>query len=135
MDINNEIEEIKKVFEEYRHSFLAGSVEQFCAIWHDDGGMQIHPDAPPSVGMDQLRAMVESSLERFTFEIFDITLFETKMLGSGVGFGDGEFRYRLIEKSTGKPIETSGRFMTIVKKDSQGEWKILRDCYNYNPNP
>ncbi len=134
MDLNNDVKEIRKVFEAYRKSFLNGSVEQFCAIWHEDG-TQIHPDAPPSVGIEQLRAMVESSLEKFTFELFELTLFETQILGPGVGFGAGDFRYSLIEKATGKIIETPGRFMTIVKKDSKGEWKLLRDCYSYNSNP
>jgi uncharacterized protein (TIGR02246 family) len=46
-------------------------------------------------------------------------------LDSGIAYETGTYSYRYQEK--GKPVNEEGRYVTIWKRQSGGEWKIIMD--------
>jgi len=44
----------------------------------------------------------------------------------------GTYYKALTPKAGGAALVTDGKFLTILRKNADGQWKILRDCYNNN---
>jgi ketosteroid isomerase-like protein len=61
------------------------------------------------------------------------TLLETQVAGDWA-YDRGNYTLTVTPKS-GKPTETSGKYLTIYKRQPDGSWKIYRDISNSNNPP
>ena len=121
------MQQIQNVLETYLEARVAGDADLWLSIWDDDG-IQLFP-GQRAINLKELRKTTHS---RFTAipvnsaEIYtdDITVIE------GYAIAHGHF---LLERLVnGESVNFDGKFLTILKQQSDGTWKIFRDCSNSN---
>jgi len=106
------------------------------AAWlsqYDPTGIQMRPDNPAR-GRPELDAFVVSSWKA-RMDAFDtrmsITPLEVVVTGPWA-FSRGVYTQDLTAKSSGKVTHVDGKFLTVLKQQDDGSWKIFRDCFNSN---
>lgn len=123
---------IEKMAEAYRKAVLAGNAAAVGATYVRDA-VEMPPGCPPLKG--------RAAIERYYRELFAgpmrirdfaFTHLETASAGN-IGFTTGMYRRTLLPKS-GEPIEDSGSFVVIVKRDARG-WKSAYVIYNSDHPP
>lgn len=119
--------EIQKVLENYLEARVAGDADLWLSLW-DKGGVQLFPGARAN-DMDALRKVTAARFEAVAvtsakIDTDNITVVEDH------AFAHGHF---LIERVVdGSPVPFDGKFLTVLKRQADGAWKILRDCSNSN---
>jgi uncharacterized protein (TIGR02246 family) len=120
---------INAIWSTYVSSLEADDIDTWLSLWTEDG-VQMPPNEPPVIGKDQLRARNGGALEVFTVEI-DITNQEIEVTGDWA-FSRGVYTATFAPKDGSEPIPVDGKFMTILKREADGGWKIHRDIFNSN---
>jgi uncharacterized protein (TIGR02246 family) len=118
---------IAKVAEAYRKAVLAGDAAAVSTTYGREA-VEMPPGCPPLKG----RAAIEQHYRQLfggPIKITDFTFthLETATAGN-IGFTAGAYKRRLLPKS-GEPIEDSGSFVVIVRRDAHG-WKSAYVIYN-----
>ena len=121
---------INDIWERYAASLNAGDVSRWLDLWTEDG-VQMPPDEPAVVGKEQIRARNSAVLDQFTFNMEDITNLEVEESGN-LGFARGRFHATLTPKGGGDPLVVDGKYLTILRKQADGSWRIHRDAFNLN---
>jgi len=103
---------------------------------YDPQGIQMRPDNPAR-GRPELDAFVGTSWKA-RMEGFDtkmsITPLEIVVTGPWA-YSRGTYTQDLTSKGSGKLTHVDGKFLTILKQQTDGSWKIFRDCFNSNVPP
>ena len=122
------VAKVKEAFDNYAAAALDGDLESWISLW-SEYGRRMAPNAPVSVGVEQIRASVEPGFELFNFVEFDINTEEVQVLGDWA-YSHGAYSYSMMPKSGGDAIEDSGKFLTIFEKQDDGSWKIAVDSFS-----
>lgn len=120
---------IEDVWREYSASLNAGDLNRWMSLW-TEGGIQMPPGEPPLVGKNEIRARNEAVLDQFEFDI-SIANHEVETVGDWA-YSRGVYQATLTPKRGGQSIDVDGKYMTILKKQPDGSWKIHRDVFNSN---
>ena len=123
---------INAIWSTYVSSLEAGDIDAWLSLWTEDG-VQMPPNERPVIGKDQLRTRNGGALDVFAVEI-DITNQEVGVAGDWA-FSRGVYTATFAPKDGSEPIPVDGKFMTILKRQSDGGWKIYRDIFNSNVAP
>jgi uncharacterized protein (TIGR02246 family) len=123
---------VNAIWDQYASSLNAGDVDRYMALWADDA-MQLPPGSPPIVGKETLRAGLESEVDLFTFDMA-ITNEEVQVSGD-LAVARGTYTATVTPKDGGEAIPIDGKYMTLLKRQPDGSWKIYRDIYNSNVPP
>ncbi|MGA2764554.1 MAG: hypothetical protein ABSG17_14440 [Spirochaetia bacterium] len=103
---------------------------------YDAEGIQMRPESPAR-GRPELDAFVLKSWKS-RMDAFDtrmsITPLEIVVTGPWA-FSRGVYTQDLIAKDTEKTVHVDGKFLTILRQQNDGSWKIYRDCFNSNVPP
>jgi ketosteroid isomerase-like protein len=112
--------------EQYRQAWLKGDTALALGRVSDD--IRIMPSRVPDVvGKDGARAMFVS--EMAMYKIPSLTINRQDLVVSGDHAIDiGTYEETLVPK-TGAPIQASGRYMTIWRREGN-EWRIIRFMLN-----
>jgi ketosteroid isomerase-like protein len=109
------------------------------AAWlsqYDAQGIQMRPDNPAR-GRPELDGFVVTSWKA-RMDAFDTTMSVTPLeivITGPWAYARGVYTQDLKAKATGKVTHVDGKFLTILKQQSDGSWKIFRDCFNSNVPP
>ncbi len=117
---------------EYVGAIRAGDMERWIALWIPEG-KQMAPNAPAHIGLEAIREGNRPLLELFDTEM-SIFPDEVRVLGDHA-YTHGNYDYSMTPKEGGPAISGSGKFLTILKKQADGSWKIAIDCFNENAPP
>ena len=123
---------INAIWSTYVSSLEAGDIDAWLSLWTEDG-VQMPPNEPPVIGKSQLRARNGGALDVLTVEIH-ITNQEVGVTGDWA-FSRGVYTATFSPKDGSEPIPVDGKFMTILKRQADGGWKIHRDIFNSNVAP
>jgi uncharacterized protein (TIGR02246 family) len=123
---------INGIWETYSSSLNDGDIDSWLSLWTEDG-VQMPPNEAPVIGKDQLRQRNGGALDLFVVDI-EITNEEVEVAGS-LAFSRGHYVATFSPKDGAQPIPVDGKFMTILKKQPDGSWKIHRDIFNSNVAP
>ncbi len=121
-------EKVEEVFDDYASFAKDGDLEQWISLWSEDG-KRLAPNAPASVGVEEIRAAVGPLFELFYFEEFNVDPDGVRILGDEA-YVHGTYGFLLTPKAGGNSIEDSGKFLTILEKQGDGSWKIAIDSFN-----
>jgi ketosteroid isomerase-like protein len=94
----------------------------------------MYPDAPSRVGKEQIQAGMKPAFDNYTLRIVIGKDPEVRVFGE-LGFMRGIYTLTMIPKAGGETINYDGKYLTILEKQANGSWKILRDCFNSNVPP
>ena len=118
---------INAIMREYEDSRNAGDIDRWMRLWADDG-IQMPPEAPANVGKEQIRTANKAF--RDAFEL-DMTIKNEECHADGnLAFSRGTYTATMSPRSGGEEVFIDGKYLTILMRQSNGSWKILRDCFN-----
>jgi uncharacterized protein (TIGR02246 family) len=130
----SDVAQIYDVWKAYGSAVYEGDLNRWLALWIDDS-KRLAPNAPASVGLEQIRIAVEPLFELFDFEAFGVNPDEVQILGDQA-YSHGTYGFSMMPKAGGDVIEDRGKFLTILEKQVDGSWKIAVDCFNSDlPKP
>lgn len=123
---------INAIWTEYETSYSSGDIDAWVSLWTADG-VQMPPNESPISGKDRIRDRNSAVLDKFTFDM-EITNEEVGV-ARDFAYSRGVFSATVTPKGGGQPIAVDGKFMTILKRQPDGSWKIHRDIFNSNAAP
>jgi len=86
------------------------------------------PDKPAAVGKEAIQASLQSQLDQVTFEV---AISQEEAAGADDwAFSRGTYTIKVTPKAGGKAIENSGKYLNILRRQSDGSWKIARHIWN-----
>ena len=118
---------IGKLWDEFAAAMTAGDLKRWIDLWTEEG-IQMPPETPRRAG----RALIRSEMKP-SFDLFDMQMAVypggIQVLGD-MAFTHGLYELVMIPKEGGDKIAIKGKFLTILKKQVDGSWKIAIDCFN-----
>ena len=126
---------IKQLWANYSAYVESGDAAAWLAQY-DAQGIQMRPDAPARA-RPELDAFVVSSWKA-RMAAFDTKMVVNPMEVVVVGpwaFSRGVYTQDMTAKDTRKVTHVDGKFLTILRQQIDGSWKIYRDCFNSNVPP
>jgi uncharacterized protein (TIGR02246 family) len=121
------MEAIQKVFDTYASARVAGDASLWLSIW-DEEGIQMSPGIRAR-GKDVLKMVIPPSFIPGSVLSFTIDMDEIAVLGE-FAFAHGHYvSDRIVD---GAAVRIDGKFLTILRRQADGAWKIYRDCSNSN---
>jgi uncharacterized protein (TIGR02246 family) len=125
---NIDVAHIYALWDAYAKAVNAADIERWMALW-DEEGIRMAPNSPASVGTEQIRADIEPLFALVDFELVNIAPDEVQVLGDRA-YSHGTYTFLMKSKKGDNLVEDSGKFLTILKKQADGSWKIIVDCFN-----
>ena len=113
----------------YAAAVTEGDFERWISLWVDHG-IQMAPDFPQRVGKEEIHASMKPFFEMFEHEM-TVDCEEVRLAGDW-GLARGTYTHTLHPRDGGGKTERTGKFLTILERQGDGDWKIARDCFNYD---
>jgi uncharacterized protein (TIGR02246 family) len=123
---------INEIWIQYAGSFSSGDLDSWISLWADNG-IQMAPDAPAVIGKEQIRAKYESIFPEFIFKLAIAN--EEVRVADDWAFSTGTYAASITPKAGGETAEIAGKYLTILERQADGSWKIVRDCFNSSVPP
>ncbi|MBT0810346.1 SgcJ/EcaC family oxidoreductase [Litoribacter ruber] len=93
-------------------------------------GVLMAPGQEVATGTEAIEAYYAKIFEEYE-AILDSWYEEIEVSGD-MGFGRGEARVTLIDKTSADTTESSSKYLNIVKRQDDGSWKTSHDVWNDN---
>ncbi len=125
---------IEEVLNQYAVSANAGDLELWLSL-HADDVVKMPPDAPAIFGIEELRANFKPAFDNFNTSC--VIYPEEAYVDGDLGYARGTYSILITPKAGGETISLmpDGKYLTILKRQPDGSWKISHDCYNSNVPP
>jgi ketosteroid isomerase-like protein len=124
---------VTELFDQYTLALESGDLELYLSL-HEDNVVKMAPDAPVIIGKEALRPVMGGLLGLFNFTEFPIFFEEAEIAGDWM-FSRVTFTQSLTPKEGGETSTSSGKALTIFKRQADGSWKVYIDCFNYDASP
>lgn len=118
---------IRDIWSTYSAARVAGDAETWLALW-DAGGLQM-PPGMPARGLDVLMVGVPKVFAAGGVTSMTIDPIEIEVAGDWAYTRGAYASERIVD---GNPVMVDGKFMTILRRQDDGSWKIYRDIFNSN---
>jgi ketosteroid isomerase-like protein len=124
---------ILKTATAYADAVNAGSLTRWAETLADDVVFQ-PPDQVQATGKNAVVAWAkESFFDLFKMKL-DLQFDEVKLLESWA-FALGHFKLATTPIQGGDTTHASGKFLSIFRRQSSGEWKYARASFSFDPTP
>ena len=117
---------------EWSAAFLAGNGTAVAALYTTDGA-SIQPAGDPYTGRDGIAKGEQAQLDTLAVTAREDITDEVISTGGEYALEIGHFSYQATSKATKKPVSSSGRYMVLWRKDTDGVWRLHRDIGNEAP--
>lgn len=121
---------VLKTWETYSELVNAGNVDDWIELWDADG-VQLPPGMPAFEGKSAIIDSISGAYAAVDFTEFKIVNEEVEVDGN-LGFARGNYSFVGIPADGSDSMLFEGKYLTIFKRQSDGTWKIYRDCFNSN---
>jgi uncharacterized protein (TIGR02246 family) len=123
-------EAIMQVWRIYERGINASDLDLWLSLW-DENGIQFPPDEAMHRGKAEIRA---ANVNVFPILEMRMTISpqEIAVLGD-YAYSSGGYVLDFSERGSGEWTQVDGKFLTILRRQADGGWKIWRDCFNYDP--
>jgi len=128
IDTEADIEAIKNLTDEYDAAVNSGDLDSWVSLFTDDA-VRMPPNSPALVGKDAIRSVMQSSFEKYTFDIKETA--EEVIVCGDWAFVRGTYTYTITPKAGGEPGPRHiGKWVAFHKRQLDGSWKIYRNIWN-----
>lgn len=111
----------------------AGDVEAFVSFFAE-GGRFMPPGQPLEQGEQAIRETASEIMALPGFQLqWQATAAEVAASGD-MGYTVGTYELS-VNDAEGNPQKTAGKYLTVWKKQSDGQWKVVADCFNPDAPP
>ena len=133
MDLEAEGRALMQLSREWSDRVATGNLDSIMAGWADDAVM-MPPGLAPLMGKPAIQAYVEAGmrLPGFSIKWEPVTVHVAQ---------SGDLAYMIernvstVNDSTGNPVTTHGKVVTVWRKNATGVWKNVIDMWNEAPPP
>lgn len=113
---------ILEVWDRYEETRMAGDAEGWLALWDEDG-IQV-PLQRPSRNKDRLAEISRKAFVEIGATNFEIRSDEEVIMGD---WAWSRGSYSMVLSLQGVDLAHEGNFLTILRRQSDGSWKIFRE--------
>jgi len=112
-----------------------GDFDSWISLWAEDG-TQMPPDAPARKGIDQIREGMKPVFDDMSLDVVIKKVDDVEVHGD-LGLTRCKYSLKLTPKAGGETLNVmpDGKALTLFRKQSDGSWKIVYDCFNSNVPP
>ncbi len=121
------MQDIQNTLDSYLSTRVAGDADAWLSIW-DEGGVQLFPGARAN-SKDTLREVTHARFAAVPVNSSEIETDDITVVGE-YAFAHGHFKIERVVD--GAPVLFDGKFLTVLRQQADGSWKIFRDCSNSN---
>ncbi len=134
-EIEEDITAIKDILNQYTMGCNTGDFDLWMSLWADNG-KQMPPDTPTRIGKKQIREGMKPTFDAMKLDIAIKSVDDVEVHGD-LGVTRCKYTLKLTPKAGGETINAvpDGKALTILRKQSDGSWKIVYDCFNSNVPP
>jgi uncharacterized protein (TIGR02246 family) len=129
-DMEEVAAEVQAFWDEYSAANMAGDSERWIALWEEDG-VKMSPGKTPIEGKENIYAGKQASNEKWITDEQIITNHEVEVAGDWA-FVRGVFTATDHPRAGGETEGVSGNYMSILKRQPDGGWKLYRDIWSSN---
>lgn len=131
VDLEAEREAIQSADTEW--SQTPPDLDRFMSFYTEDA-YSIAPDAPVAVGRDAIRSLFSPMFSNAGFSVtWTPTDAEVSQEGQ-LGYTVGTFELTL-EDSAGNPMQRTGKYLTVWRKQADGQWRVAADIISMDSPP
>ena len=131
--VQTDVEAIKRVNVDLINALNAGDASAAVALVMDDA-VDLPPNRPAVIGKEAIRSFVQSDFDQVTMN-FNDEIVEVEVSGD-LAVIWSNYTVTLTPKDDGEPIENKGKWLKVLKRQSDGSWKFSRNIWNSdNPPP
>jgi uncharacterized protein (TIGR02246 family) len=123
---------ITRVNVELIEAFNAGDVSAAVALVMDDA-VDLPPQRPAVIGKEAIREFLQSDVDQFTMDFAD-EIVEVEVAGD-LAVVWTNYTVTLAPKGGGEPIKSKGKWLKVLKRQSDGSWKFSRNIWNSDIPP
>lgn len=120
---NKDIQAIKQLAADWRAGWLAGDADLLLSLWGPKP-VVLPQDQPAVVGKEAIRKAYQSVLKEFDIKSKGKVV-EVEASGD-LGYIWSTYKLTATPKAGGKPIQSAGKSLFIVKRQPGGAWKVAR---------
>jgi uncharacterized protein (TIGR02246 family) len=131
--VEADIAAINELYNQYCIRANTGDLDNFLSLW-EDSAIRMDPDKPSIIGKENIRKFFEPSFELFSLNVALYGDTEVQISGD-MAFSHGTYTLSLTPKEEGSTIYIDGKWLDILKRQTDGSWKIYIDMINYNGPP
>ncbi|MHC4545075.1 MAG: YybH family protein [Planctomycetota bacterium] len=126
---NNEedVKAIRKLFDDFCEAHKYGDGVKLAEFYTDDA-MLMPSDEPIVSGKVAIASRYQRDFEDFTVEL--VTIPDEIDVSGNLGFVRGTFTVKLTPKAEGEKIEITFKAISILRKGTDGSWKLYCDIWN-----
>jgi len=124
---------VEDTWDKYSIAMNAENPDLWISLW-DENGIQMPPGTPAVVGKPAIEKGIHESYQALDWEEFIIYLEEVKVAGDW-GYARGTYSASITPRAGGETAFLDGKYLTILKRQPDGSWKIYRDCFNSDVPP
>jgi len=132
VDVEADIASINEIWSQYALAVNTDDFDLWISLWEDDG-IQMPPDAPAVFGKEQILVVNERKFE--PFEVNMTINNEEVRIDGDLAFSRGAYTASLTPKAGGDTVNLIGKYLTILKKQTDSSWRIYCDCFNSDVPP
>lgn len=129
-DVLAETTSIKKTIQAYVDAVNSKDLTSWANIIAEDAVFQ-PPNRPQLNGKDAVVNWAKEVFSDTTDRKLDMQVEEVEVLGSWA-FAVGRYTSTYIPKQGGSTIEMHGKFISIFRHESTGDWKYARTSHNHD---
>jgi uncharacterized protein (TIGR02246 family) len=126
---STDLNAVKDVMGQFAMAINSGNLDAWMALWADDG-IQMFPGAPSRVGKRQIYEGMKPAFDQFILEMKILN--EELRVSGDIAFARGTYTESLTPKAGGEKEDYDGKYLTVLERQSDGTWKVIRDCFNSN---
>jgi uncharacterized protein (TIGR02246 family) len=123
---------VEKIYTTYSASVASGDQDLWLSNWDVDG-IQMRPDSQPLVGKKAIEERVRRVWPTVAMTM-SIKIEETVASGEW-GYARGTYAQTMTPRAGGATANVDGKYLTVFRRQTDGTWKIYRDCFNSNVPP
>lgn len=117
----------------WMQGFEEKNADKIVALYADDAVLMA-PDSPPITGKAAIAAAVKDMLQDpnlvYSGNFADETMEISK--SGELAYTRGVAKLTMTDPKSKKPVTTSGKYVTVYKKQADGQWRGVADIYNMN---
>ena len=130
--IEADIEAIKRVGEQEVAAVIAGDAEAFRAVFAAD--FEVMPPNQPAIRGEAARQWIADFVGQFDFEAKPYSNEEVEVDGD-LAYHRYSFEFIGTPKAGGDPVHEKGSGLHILKRQSDGSWKFVKDIWTPEAPP
>jgi len=123
---------IQNAFNKILQGINNENFEEYITTYTDDN-IQMSPGSPNSVGIDIFRSSVNKFLEKYTYHVDELDVYDILISGD-LAVARASYTATSTSRENGESETSAHKWVTVWQKQADNSWKIKWEIYNDDIN-